>query len=683
MKKIFSFGLLFVLTTILVAQPDPSYYNSAVGKSNGELKTALYNIIKVGTRLSYGSGSGATWSGFEKCDLHPDGYVWDMYSNNKVPFPGNGQAAPGMNIEHSVAKSWWGGGKNDAYKDLYHLNPSNSTANSARGSYPLGINNGSSFNNGVIKVGNNTFGTEYTGKCFEPLDEYKGDFARAYLYMFTCYENLSWTGTSAPTMINAGETWPMLKPWAINLLVAWTRQDPVSEKELNRSNAIYLIQNNRNPFIDYPELVEYIWGDRQGQPFSTGDIEYPYLSLPNTGYQLNFGTVPYQQNATETFMVKGHNLEGNLSLSVTGTNASMFHLSTGTIPANDAENGYLLTVTYNASAVGTHTATIHISGGGITARTITVKANSSNNFMALPASNIVSNCFTANWTVSASATGYKIDVFTLEGDEGNEAEEILDEGFAGNQAPSGWTISSVFFKGTDNVDGVVRLASGNNNGSITIPNIDLLNTKSDLTVYAKRYNTTDSNPVLSVTFNGVKITDWLTTNNFVKYTVELPEAPTNASTLVLSAQKGQRIYIDSINISTQGEVLTRKSVQGYPVTLGNVLTHQVNGLKENTTYFYTITPVGNDVAESNQIQVLTTTSTKVEDTWAKNIYYISTPSGISLCNLPEDSKIEVYNLLGNLVFRSKTTSDIPLPQKGLYLVKINANQKQAVVKVLY
>ena len=130
-----------------------------------------------------------------------------MYSSNKVKFPGGGGVASGMNIEHSVAKSWWGGTNNDAYKDLYHLNPSNTQANSARGSYPLGINSGGTWSNGVIKVGKNTYGTEYTGVCFEPLDEYKGDFARAYLYMFTCYEDFSWTGTSAPTMLVAKETW--------------------------------------------------------------------------------------------------------------------------------------------------------------------------------------------------------------------------------------------------------------------------------------------------------------------------------------------------------------------------------------------------------------------------------------------------------------------------------------------
>lgn len=246
--------------------PVDSYYILANGKSGAELKTALCNIIKGGKRLEYGSGPGRTWSGFEKTDLHPEGHVWDMYSYNKVTFPGNGGVPSGMNIEHSVAKSWWGGSKNDAYKDLYHLNPSNSNANSARSSYPLGIvKNGKV--TGSLKIGNNSFGNEYGGLSFEPLDTYKGDFARAYMYMFTCYETLNWSSDNAKAMLKQNEKYPMLRPWAAQMLVEWSRQDPVSDKELKRAAEIFKIQNNRNPFIDYPELAEFLWGKYTGKPF--------------------------------------------------------------------------------------------------------------------------------------------------------------------------------------------------------------------------------------------------------------------------------------------------------------------------------------------------------------------------------------------------------------------------------
>ena len=283
MKRISASIFMLLAAFWLVAQVPTGYYLSAEGKSGKELKTALHWVIKEGSRLSYGSGSGKTWSGFEKSDLHPDGYVWDMYSLNKRFFPGGGSVPGGMNIEHSVAKSWWGGTNNDAYKDLYHLNPSDIAANSARSNYPPGINSGSKFNNGSLKVGNNAYGTEYTGLCFEPLDEYKGDFARAYLYMFTCYENFSWTGTNAPTMIVAKETWPMLRPWAKNMLLEWHKKDPVSEKERNRMAAIYKLQQNRNPYIDYPELADFIWGTSSTTPWYPGaEVSNPEPENPDT-----------------------------------------------------------------------------------------------------------------------------------------------------------------------------------------------------------------------------------------------------------------------------------------------------------------------------------------------------------------------------------------------------------------
>lgn len=283
MRKITASILLLGVAVWLTAQVPAGYYDSAKGKSAKELKTALHLIIREGNRLSYGSGSGKTWSGFEQSDLHPDGYVWDMYSLNKRYFPGGASVPGGMNIEHSVAKSWWGGTNNDAYKDLYHLNPSDVSANSARSNYPLGINQGSKFNNGSIKVGNNSYGTEYSGLCFEPLDEYKGDFARAYMYMFTCYENFTWSGTSAPSMLVAKETWPMLRPWAKNMLLEWHKKDPVSVKERNRMAAIFKIQHNRNPYIDYPELADFIWGaSSSGGWYPGAEVTEPEPENPDT-----------------------------------------------------------------------------------------------------------------------------------------------------------------------------------------------------------------------------------------------------------------------------------------------------------------------------------------------------------------------------------------------------------------
>jgi hypothetical protein len=98
---------------------------------------------------------------------------------------------------------------------------------------------------------------------FEPADELKGDLARSYFYMVTCYENVvsNWTAYSNTEMLG-GNSYPGFSSWGLKVLLDWSRLDPVSDKERARNEAIYTnFQHNRNPFIDFPSLAEYVWGD--------------------------------------------------------------------------------------------------------------------------------------------------------------------------------------------------------------------------------------------------------------------------------------------------------------------------------------------------------------------------------------------------------------------------------------
>lgn len=671
--------LSFLLLLSVTAQVPSGYYAPAEGKTNAALKTALHQIIEKGTRLGYGSGSGKTWSGFEKTDLHPDGHVWDMYSSNKVQFPGGGGVPSGMNIEHSVAKSWWGGTNNDAYKDLYHLNPSNTQANSARGSYPLGINSGGTWSNGVIKVGKNTYGTEYTGVCFEPLDEYKGDFARAYLYMFTCYEDFSWTGTSAPTMLVAKETWPMLKTWAKNLLLEWHRKDPVSDKELKRAAEIFKIQSNRNPYIDYPELVEHLWGNRVGQPWNAQGGDFPYISAPVYGQEIDFGKVAYGNNRTTTLHVKASNLTGNLTLSLTGTNASDFTVSTQTIEKTQAESGFDVTVTYNAVSVGAKAAVLNIAGGGVTSVSVPLKALSSDEFMALPASNVSHSGFTANWTVSATAQNYLLNVFTLESDGSTQPAVLLEESFD-NGMPALWDAGGF----TEVKDGSVKMASGGSNGSISTPPVDLSTSGIVLTVKAKRYGT-DSNADITVNIDNGEVAKWTTEGDSKEFSITLDEF-SDASVITFSAFKDRRVFIESVKLEIPAVVYRPVSVAGFPVETGNILTYPVNGLLENTLYYYSVTALGNDAKESEKIAVETQSANAVDKTEKNSTLWIRTQSGVQLKNMSDNYQITVTDLLGKKVFTQSSSAPelhISLPQKGLYLLRIQHNQQSETIKVLY
>ena len=258
------------------------YYNAIQGTKDSMLKTALHQIIKGGERYIYGPSTYhttnkiqngdtiwkvgdlkayGTWHGFQSSDQQSDGTIWDMYSTTKRYFPIKGGSAAGMDIEHSLPKSWWGGDENDAYIDLYHLNPADRVANNNKSNYPPGIlNDSNKVNNGIFFMGKDK---EWNDYAFSVIDEYKGDFARAYFYISTAYHDMKWDASYSKYVTN--DSYLTFTPYLIQVLLQWHRIDPVSEKEINRLDAISSIQHNRNPFIEYPELVEYIWGDKQGQ----------------------------------------------------------------------------------------------------------------------------------------------------------------------------------------------------------------------------------------------------------------------------------------------------------------------------------------------------------------------------------------------------------------------------------
>lgn len=230
------------------------YYSTLKGKKGAELKTAVHNVIKNAKVLSYGSGEGSTWWGFYVTD-NDNGYVIDRYSNEKRKFGNRGSVVSGMNIEHSFPKSWWGGSSNQAYKDLYNLMPSDAKANSSKSNYGMGKVVNASYDNGCIKVGTGEQGF----KVWQPSEEYEGDFARGYMYMATAYQNLTFEKEGLKSLENGD--YPTLKAWASKQYIEWAKADPVNQQEIDRNEAVCSIQGNRNPFIDFPNLMEYIWGD--------------------------------------------------------------------------------------------------------------------------------------------------------------------------------------------------------------------------------------------------------------------------------------------------------------------------------------------------------------------------------------------------------------------------------------
>lgn len=268
-----------------LSAPPEGYYDSLEGCKGIQLRRQAKSIVKTHKAISYGD---ATWTAFLESDtrvVNGQRCWWDMYSSDDVAATSSGNH-PGMNIEHAMANSWWGGTKNDAYKDLFNLNPSNINANSRKSNYPFVELDNVTWTNGVTSVGTPKSGLG--GGCtngFEPLDEYKGDFARGVFYMFTVYDDISWKSASSDTRSGVGRMYTpgtddLLQPWAVEMLLRWSVQDPVSQKEIDRNNAIYQSQGNRNPYIDLPGLEHYVWGSHKNDAFSLTDIDIPEVPDP-------------------------------------------------------------------------------------------------------------------------------------------------------------------------------------------------------------------------------------------------------------------------------------------------------------------------------------------------------------------------------------------------------------------
>ena len=667
MKHLFS--LCFILIGLnLQAQAPPSYYLSAEGKADAALKTQLYNIISSGYETkSYDF----LYTIYETSDKTPSGKVWDMYSTCDWTFGykecGNySLVCDCFNREHSIPQSWF----NEASpmkSDAFHVYPTDGKVNGIRSSFPFGETN-------ALPIGGKALGEKgtssfpgYSGTVFEPVDEYKGDFARTYFYFATRYENIMTTigGESF-----SGNKYPALTDWSINLFLKWHRQDPVSQKEIDRNNAVYNHQDNRNPYIDHPELAEYIWGDKKGLPWSLNIPSGPQLLTPANNSIVEFGNIPYLQNYTILLDIKAANLTGNLSLAITGTDQTYFSLSASTITKAEAEAGYKLTINCTPQKLGTVNADLTIGGGGITANTIHLKATSSDSFMATAATGITPTSFTANWTPSANATGYMLNVYSYQV-TGTQSRTILEEDF--NELPASWTVTGF---SEINPASNLRMASGSQNCILTTPAIDL-SANTTLTVLAKRYGS-DSDATIRVDVNNDSLTTFTTTADYEYFAAQIPETGTNAK-ITFTVLKGKRVYLDYVKVATEGGVETPVSVTGYPKQVGNVLNYQVTGLLNDSTYYYTVTPQGNGALISGEIQAKTSTSTGVNSTADLTeliIYFADNTLYISI--LEKESRVILYTVLGSKVMEVKTLTDqvsLPFDYKGIYILQVVTGNK--------
>lgn len=435
MKKSLILLSLVIFVSAAHADYKAGYYDAMDGQKKEALKRAAKKCVETHQELRY-SDLPNYWI---NSDVYPELYDglrrwWEMYSNN-IYLIDNGLtgkqsfSANKMQREHAVPKSWWKKGDDveytPAYSDMWNLFPSDGSANQAKLNYPLGPVKSAKFDNGLSKVG--TAMTGFGGgseQVFEPGDEYKGDFARSFFYMATVYDDLPWKYT----YIFYTNQWPTLRNWAKDMLLDWARRDPVSQKEIDRNDAVEKCQGNRNPFVDFPQLAEYIWGDRTEEVFYIKDQGSspdtppgegdPEITAPVAGEALDFGQVAEGRSVQRILQIQGKNLTSSLRVRLEGADAPMFIPEVTEIPASAINAGevYALPILFTPTSLGEKTATLVLCGGGLEAdREVSttligeaLETPTLSTPTAYEATDITSDSYTASWGAIPEIVDYYV-----------------------------------------------------------------------------------------------------------------------------------------------------------------------------------------------------------------------------------------------------------------------------------
>jgi endonuclease I len=279
MKKYLLVVCLLAIVSGTYSQAPIGYYNNALLKSCADLKTALKTIITTGNiPKTYGD----LWTQYELTDIKPRtvgsgsaNVIYDIYSAKPGgidPYqytPGTNQCGNYSgenncyNREHSVPQSWFNGntGTPGPTTDYLHIFPTDGFVNAKRSNFIYGEVASASFTsqNGS-KLGTPSF-AGLTGTVFEPLDSFKGDVARAFLYFVTRYQDdmSNYANNSVASQAFEPNTFPSVGIPYLKLMIKWHNLDGVSAREMVRNNAAYTFQGNRNPYIDHPEYVDMVW----------------------------------------------------------------------------------------------------------------------------------------------------------------------------------------------------------------------------------------------------------------------------------------------------------------------------------------------------------------------------------------------------------------------------------------
>lgn len=674
--------LLVVLTCLfpffVFAEIPAGYYDDAVGKSGEDLQKSLSTILNDANDVGYNG----LWNLYKTTDRRSDGKVWDMYSDvTNYTFGTDQCGSYGVegdcyNREHSVPKSWFNK-QSPMVSDIWHVYPTDGKINGMRSNNPFGeVGSGASSSKNEFSKWGKCVAPGYSGTVFEPNDEYKGDFARTYFYFATRYKGVATSGQGALVFTS---TYPYITGWQLDMLLRWHKKDPVSPKELDRNEAVYdSRQGNRNPFIDYPELVDLIFGDNRNIPFMPDGGDAPYIEAPRNGSAVDMGiaSVNNPSPVTVQLSVRGRNIESTVSFEVGGNDSECFSVNRRELTADEVNNGTTVELSYRSSVVGSHEAVLEISGGGLKSPVVVnLKGQAIDDFVALPAKDITENSFVAAWTPKSEATDYELNVWYDDYSSSAPEKDILDVTFSSK--PDSWTYEEY----TAVESGKLRLGSGKDDGIAISPVVDLSADDVSITVEASPYRTTD-NSVLYILVDDEPVDEISLPEGTVTKTIPF-KGGSKSSKIKFRAEKGHRVYLHSVKVKSGGG-FTMVVLDGYPRRVGDVNEYKVSDLTPAVQYHYTVTPYIGEVAQSvsNTISV-STWSAAVDDMEADRVFIFTSGNVLHILNAPMNAVASWYTMDGRLcgsriLHGEEVEWELP---EGIYIVRVVSPSLQNTVRV--
>jgi endonuclease I len=275
--------LFLIVPTLVFAQP-PAYYNGISGLKGKALKTELHEIINNHVDFSYSQARYLI--NYSDADPENENNVILFYTQRSHDSDDYGTDGDHINREHVWAKSHGNfSGIRPMDGDAFNLRPADASVNMDRSNKDFG----------TVQP-NGTQHPEatdcwYNASTWEPGSATKGQVARILFYMSTRYEGTN--GEIDLEVVNGVNTYPNPQHGDLETLLEWNRQFPPTDFERRRNERLFSIQQNRNPFVDNPELADLIWAD--ADPAS---VQFENLSLnpeiPAAGEiaQLSFQLVP-------------------------------------------------------------------------------------------------------------------------------------------------------------------------------------------------------------------------------------------------------------------------------------------------------------------------------------------------------------------------------------------------------